>query len=152
LNRNAGSAPRSHDRFIISCSDSESAPRVVHTTCGARPQPRFRRSHLDPIFAATDPRHEAAEAATARATDDLEEAGKNLADIEPTTTTGLLAMLAHVIDCIRQADDDGLDGDRFDGANWRLPHLVELDEEHFILRLLSATERNVRNLTGASEG
>jgi hypothetical protein len=94
------------------------------------------------------PKHKAAAAITDRANDELERAGANLADLEPTTTAGLLALLAHVLACIPEGDCDG-DGpgnEPFDGGNWRLPHMVALDDgndEHFIVLLLRSIERTV---------
>jgi hypothetical protein len=83
------------------------------------------------------PEHAAAQAVTDRADAESDDAGVNLAAIEPTSKAGLFDVLGYVIGCIEQAaDDDGLNGDQFDGGNWRLPHRVVGDdgtEQHFAL-------------------
>jgi hypothetical protein len=97
------------------------------------------------------PEHDAAQAITDRATDDLDEAGKNLAAIEPTSAAGLFAVLSHVIGCIEEADGDGLGGDLFDGGNWRLPHQVVVGddgtEQHFALFFLRSIQRTLARLS-----
>lgn len=96
------------------------------------------------------PKHRAAQAITDHATEELEDAGSDLADVEPTTSAGVLALLAHVLECIREGGNDGA-GETFDGGNWRLPHTIALDdgtEEHFIYRLLCSLESTLQSLGG----
>lgn len=134
-------------------------PAFAISSCwGAVPDPIFaameaHRAACRTYSAAVDvsarladgtPEHDAASAVTDCAESTLDDAGIDLADIEPATIAGLLALLNHVIELTED--------DEFDGANWRLPHQVQCDdggEEHFVRRLLGSIESTLRNLTAA---
>lgn len=90
------------------------------------------------------PEHDAASAVTDRAESTLDDAGIDLADVEPTTMAGLLALLHHVTELT--------EGDEFDGGNSRLPLYVSCDdgsEQHFVHRLLCSIASTLQNLTAA---
>ena len=100
-----------------------------------------------PALRMAPPEHDAASAVTDRAETTLDDAGIDLADVEPTTAAGLLALLHHVTELTEE--------DTFDGGNWRLPLYVDCDdgsEEHFVHRLLCSIESTLRNLTATGPG
>lgn len=89
-----------------------------------------------------DPEHDAAQVVTDRASTALEDAGSDLAGIEPTTAAGLFALLAYVTELT--------DDDEFDGGNWKLPHHVPCNdgsEPHFVHYLLCSIATTLQNLT-----
>jgi hypothetical protein len=70
------------------------------------------------------PKLDAANAITARKSDELDNAGVDLVNVQPTTFAGLIALLSHIGECLRSEK----------GEDWRLPGMVLFDSQSRRLR------------------
>ena len=70
------------------------------------------------------PEFDAANAITARKSDQMDNAGVDLVTIQPTTFAGLIALLSHIVECSRSEK----------GEDWRLPGMVLFDSQTGRLR------------------
>jgi hypothetical protein len=70
------------------------------------------------------PELDAANAITARKSDEMDNAGVDLVTVQPTTFAGLIALLSHIVECSRSQK----------GEDWRLPGMVLFDSQTGRLR------------------
>src|SRR5215831_17440088 len=70
------------------------------------------------------PEFDAANAITARNSDEMDNAGVDLVTVQPTTFAGLIALLSHIVECSRSEK----------GEDWRLPGTLLLDSQTGRLR------------------
>ena len=70
------------------------------------------------------PEFDAANAITARRSDEMGNAGVDLVTVQPTTFAGLIALLSHIVGCLRPEK----------GEDWRLPGMLLFDSQTGWLR------------------